>query len=162
MIQKQDSGTSLRRNARDESSSQDLQARIAQLRALPRDKLADAVFMLWVEAKQQSSLTRQAIKERAPVEPDLDPSPDADLATRLAADALASLRHHDADLPTLLDVLLQRSPEVRFAVRQEEAVAMLAATFREHRLEGILEGLRLTGILNEPAKDRHAGGPQSA
>ena len=161
MFQRQKSGTrtdSLPENAGDESSGRDFQARMAQLRGLPREKLADAVFMLAMEAKQQSSLTRQAIKERTQAELDFDPSPDADLATYLAADAVPSLRHHDADLPTLLDVLVQRSPELRFTVQQEEAVLMLAAMFREQRLEGILEGLRLAGILNEPAKDRHAGG----
>jgi hypothetical protein len=161
MFRKQNSGTrarSPRENAGNEDSAKDLQARIAQLRGLPRDKLADAVFMLSMEAKQQSSRTRQAIKERTQAELDFEPSPDADLATYLAADAIPSLRHHDADLPTLLDVLVQRSPEVRFTAQQEEAVSMLAAMFREQRLEGILEGLRLAGILNEPSKDRHAGG----
>jgi hypothetical protein len=158
MSQKQKRGTSLRENVRDESSAKDLQARMAQLRGLPREKLADAVFMLSLEAKQQSALTRQAIKERTQAELDFDPSPDADLATYLATEAVPSLRHHDANLPTLLDVLVQRSPEVRFTVRPEEAVSMLAAMLREQRLEGILEGLRLAGILNEPSKDRHAEG----
>jgi hypothetical protein len=161
MFQRQKSGTgarSLPENVRNGSSAKDLQARIAQLRGLPREKLADAVFMLSMEAKQQSSLTRQAIKERTQAELDFDLSPDADLATHLAADAVLSLRHHDADVPTLLDVLVQRSPEVRFTARQEEAILMLAAMVREQRLEGILEGLRLAGILNEPSKDRHAGG----
>jgi hypothetical protein len=161
MFQRQKSGAragSLRENVDNETSAKDLQARIAQLRGLPREKLADAVFMLSMEAKQQSSLIRQAIKERAQAELDFDPSPDADLATYLAADAVPSLRHHDADLPTLLDVLVQRSPEARFTIQQEEAVLMLAAMFREQRLEGILEGLRLAGILNEPSKGRHAGG----
>src|ERR1700753_1746161 len=161
MFQRQKSGTrtrSPRENVGNESSAKDLQTRIAQLRGLPREKLADAVFMLSLEAKQQSSRTRQAVKERTQAEPDFELSPDADLATHLAADAVLSRRHDDAALPTLLDVLVQRSPEVRFTAQQEEAVLMLAAMFREQRLEGILEGLRLAGILNEPAKDRHAGG----
>jgi hypothetical protein len=102
-------------------------------------------------------LIRQAIKERAQAEFAFDPSPDADLATYLAEDAVSTLRHHDADLPTLLDVLVQRSPDVRFTVEQEEAISMIAAVIREQRLEGILEGLRLAGLLNEPSKDRHAG-----
>jgi len=52
--------------------------------------------------------------------------------------------------------LLQRPRDARFTVDQDEAVALLAATVREERIEGILEGLRLAGILNEPHKDRHA------
>jgi len=146
-----------RGNARNESSGNAMEARIAQMRGLPREQLADAVFMLSIEARQQSALIRQAIKERAQAEFAFDPSPDADLATYLAEDAVATLRHHDADLPTLLDVLVQRSPEVRFTVEQEEAISMIAAVIREQRLEGILEGLRLAGLLNEPSKDRHAG-----
>jgi hypothetical protein len=143
--------------AQNESSGRDIQARIAQLRGLPREKLADAVFMLSMEAKQQSGLIRQAIKERAGAEFAYDPSPDSDLATYLAGDAVATLRHHDAELPTVLDVLVQRSPDVRFTVEEKDAILALAATIREQRLEGILEGLRLAGLLNEPSKDRHAG-----
>jgi hypothetical protein len=113
--------------------------------------------MLSMEAKQQSALIRQAIKQRAEAEFAFDPPPDADFATFLAEDGVSTLRHHTADLPTLLDLLVQRSPDIRFTVRQEEAVLMLAAMIREQRLEGILEGLRLAGLLNEASKDRHAG-----
>jgi hypothetical protein len=144
-------------NVRNESSGKAIEARIAQMRSLPREQLADAVFMLSIEARQQSALIRQAIKDRAEAEFAFDPSPDADLATYLAEDAVSTLRHHDADLPTLLDVLIQRSPDVRFTVDQEEAILMVAALIREQRLEGVLEGLRLAGLLNEPSKDRHAG-----
>lgn len=140
-----------------ESSDKDIQARIAQLRSLPREQLADAVFMLSMEAKQQSAQIRRAIKERADAEFAFDPSRNADLAAYLAEDAVSTLRHHDADLPRLLDVLVQRSPDVRFTVDREDAVLLLAAMIREQRLEGILDGLRLAGVLNEPSKDRHAG-----
>jgi len=139
------------------SSGKDIQARLTQLRALPREQLADAVFMLSMEARQQSALIRQTIKERAEAEFDFDSPRDADLATFLAEDGVSTLRHHTADLPTLLDLLVQRSPDVRFTVRQEEAVLMLAAMIREQRIEGILEGLRLAGLLNESSKDRHSG-----
>lgn len=143
-------------NVRNESSDNDILARIAQLRGLPREKLADAVFMLSMEARQQSALIRQAIRERAEAEFAFERSPDADLASYLAEDAVSTLRHHGTELPTVLDLLVQRSPEVRFTVDEKDAVSMLAATIREQRLEGILEGLRLAGLLNEPSKDRHA------
>lgn len=160
MFRGQNDGSRVRReqgSARNESSGNDIQARLAQLRGLPREQLADAVFMLSIEAKQQSALVRQAIKGRTDAEFDFDASPDADLATFLAQGGVSTLRHHTADLPTLLDLLVQRSPDVRFTVRQEEAVSMLAAMIREQRLEGILEGLRLAGLLSESPKDRHAG-----
>jgi hypothetical protein len=53
--------------------------------------------------------------------------------------------------------LFERLPEVRFTVHQQEAVSMLAAMIREQRIEGVLEGLRLAGLLNESSRDRHAG-----
>lgn len=160
MFRRQQDGSRARReqgSARSESSGAEIQARLAQLRGLPREQLADAVFMLSMEARQQSALIRQAIKERAKAEFDFDSPLDADLATFLAEDGVSTLRHHTADLPTLLDLLVQRSPDVRFTVRREDAVLMLAAMIREQRLEGILEGLRLAGLLNESPKDRHAG-----
>ena len=86
-----------------------------------------------------------------------EPVPNADLAAYLAGEAVSSLRHHEVDVPSLADVLIQRSREVRFTVDRTEAVTLLAATIREQRLKGILEGLRLAGLLNEPSKDRHAG-----
>jgi hypothetical protein len=138
-------------------SGKDIQARITQLRGMPREQLADAVFMILLEARQQTALTRQAIQERADTEFVFDPSPDADLATYLAEDAVSTLRQHNLDLPTLLDLLVQRSPDIRFTVEQQDAVLMLATMIREQRVEGILEGLRLAGLLNEPSRDRHAG-----
>ncbi|APO55346.1 hypothetical protein LUI11_37025 [Bradyrhizobium diazoefficiens] len=83
--------------------------------------------------------------------------PNADLAAYLAGEAVSSLRHHEVDAPSLADVLIQRAREVRFTVDRTEAVTLLAATIREQRLEGILEGLRLAGLLSEPSKDRHSG-----
>ncbi|WP_247547994.1 hypothetical protein [Bradyrhizobium sp. 177] len=118
----------------------DIQARIAELRSLPREELADAVFMLSMNARQ-GELIRHAIEKRAEVDLDFDPPPNADFATYLANDVVSTLRHHVADLPTLLDLLVERAPDVCFTVDREEAVSLLAAIIREHRLEGVLEGL---------------------
>lgn len=139
------------------SLGNDIQKRITGLRSLPRERLADAVFMLAMDAKRQSSLLREAINQRADVEPDPSSSPDADFATYLAGEAASTLRHHAVSAPSFLDALLQRSSDVRFTVDRADAIALLAATLREERIEGILEGLRLAGVLNEPDKDRHAG-----
>ncbi|MGY8660811.1 hypothetical protein Q3C01_00400 [Bradyrhizobium sp. UFLA05-109] len=145
------------RNDRDYSSGKDIQARIVQLRSVPREKLADAVFMLSMAAKQQSWLIRQSINERAKSDFDFDPPSSGDPAAYLAEDTVSTLRHHIADGPTLLDLLSGGAPAVHFTVHQRDAVSMLAALIREQRLEGILEGLRLAGLLNESSKDRHAG-----
>ncbi|MGY3077943.1 uncharacterized protein YfaS (alpha-2-macroglobulin family) [Bradyrhizobium sp. LM6.10] len=160
MVQKQTSGShqrARRASWRETSPGDDIRERIADLRSLPREQLADAVFMLAMDAKRQSSMLREAINQRADVEPDPSLAGDTDLATYLAAEAASTLRHHTASAPSLLDALLQRSRDVRFTVDQTEAVALLAATLRDQRIEGILEGLRLAGVLNEPHKDRHAG-----
>lgn len=63
----------------------------------------------------------------------------------------------EVGVPSLADVLIQRSRQVRFTVDRTEVVALLAATIREQRLKDILEGLRLAGLLNEPSKNRRAG-----
>ncbi|GLR85221.1 hypothetical protein GCM10007857_19310 [Bradyrhizobium iriomotense] len=124
---------------------------------MPREKLVDTVFMLSMVAKQQAGLIRRSINERAQSDFEFDPPPSGDLAAYLAEDTVSTLRHHVADVPTLLDLLSERSPAVHFTVHQRDAVSMLAALIREQRLEGILEGLRLAGLLNESSKDRHAG-----
>lgn len=148
---------SLRVEVGRESSVGDIQACIAELRSLPREKLADAVLILSMDARRQGDLIRQAIEKRAEVDLDFDPPANADLATYLANDAVSTLRHHVVDLPDLLDFLVPQAPDVCFTVHREEAVLLLAAIIREQRIEGVLEGLRLAGLLNEPAKDRHAG-----
>ncbi|MCA1453587.1 hypothetical protein I6F35_10230 [Bradyrhizobium sp. BRP22] len=142
---------------RNKSSGRDIQARIAELRSTPREKLADAVFLLSIAAKQQSEQIRQSIRERAEAEFEFDPPAKGDIADYLAEETVAVLRHHEVDVPKLIDILSQRSPDVDFTVHQQDAVSMLAALIREQRLEGILEGLRLAGLLNESSKNRHAG-----
>jgi hypothetical protein len=142
---------------RNKSSGRDIQARIADLRSTPRGELADAAFLLSMAAKQQADQIRQSIKGRTKVEFEFDLPRNGDLADYLAEDAVSAIRHYEADVPTFMDILSQQAPDVDFTVHQREAVLMLAAMFREQRLEGILEGLRLAGLLNEPTKDRHAG-----
>ncbi|TAI64010.1 hypothetical protein CWO89_21215 [Bradyrhizobium sp. Leo170] len=142
---------------RNKSSGGEIQARIAELRSMPREKLADAVFLLSMATKQQSERIRRSIEERAEAEFEFDPPPNGDIADYLAEEAVSVLRHHEANVPTLIDILSQRSPDIDFTVHQTDAVSMLAAMIREQRLEGILEGLRLAGLLNESSKNRHAG-----
>ncbi|MGY3609661.1 MULTISPECIES: hypothetical protein [unclassified Bradyrhizobium] len=124
---------------------------------MPREKLADAVFLFSMAAKQQSERIRRSIKERAEAEFEFDPPANGDIADYLAEEAVSVLRHHEVDVPTLIDVLSRQSPDVDFTVHQTDAVSMLAAMIREQRFEGILEGLRLAGLLNECSKNRHAG-----
>ncbi|QQN62154.1 hypothetical protein JIR23_21400 [Bradyrhizobium diazoefficiens] len=108
MVRKQKSG--LGKNpprSQDISNSEDLQARIAALRSLPREKLADAVFMLWMETQQQGELIRRAVRSRVEGEACHGPAPNADMATYLAGETVSSLRHHEVDVASLADVLMQ-------------------------------------------------------
>jgi hypothetical protein len=143
-----------RRSARNDQSSVDIQARTAELRSLPQEKLADAVFLLSMAAKQQSEEIRRSIVERAGAKVEFDPPPRGDLAAYLAEEATSFLRHHETEVPSFLDILAGRPRDVDFTVEQADAVAMLAAMIREQRLEGILEGLRLAGFLNKSSKHR--------
>lgn len=133
----------------------DIKARMAELRSVPHEKLADAVFLLSMAAKQQSEQIRRSIMDRAETRVEFDPPPNADLAAYLAEEAISILRHHETEVPTLLDILSGRSWDVGFTVEQGDAATMLAAMIREQRLEGILEGLRLAGLLNKSPKHRH-------
>lgn len=99
-LQKSRAAANARRaEARHESSVGDIQARIAELRSLPREKLADAVFMLSMNARRQGELIRHAIEKRAEVDLDFEAPPNVDLATYLANDVVSTLRHHTSTEP---------------------------------------------------------------
>jgi hypothetical protein len=137
-------------------SVKEIQAGIARLRSVPREQLADAVFLLLMAAKQHREGIRQSIEESAGADFEIGSAPSGDLAIYLAEQAVSALRYHEANAPTVLDLLFDRPSEARFTIDQKDAVSLLAAMVREQRIEGILEGLRLSGLLNEPSKDRHA------
>ena len=143
-----------------ECAGKDIYARIAKLKNIPRENLAEAAFMLSMAAKRQSEEIRKSIKERTRFDFDFDALIDGDGATYLAADAGYALRDHLADAPTFFQVVSEQPPDVHFTIPQQDAVSMVAAMIREQRLEGVLEGLRLAGLLNEAPK-RSRGGPQT-
>lgn len=146
-----------RRHACSDRQGRDIQARIAKLRSVPREQLADVVFLLSIAAKQLSEVLRQSVEQNTGAQVDSASTPDGDLAEFLAVHAVTALRCHEVSPPVLGDLLFERSPHARFTVDESDAIAMLAAMVREQRIEGILEGLRLAGLLNEPSKTRHAG-----
>jgi hypothetical protein len=139
---------------RNERTGKDIYARIADLKNVAREDLAHEVFMLFREAKHQSQLIRQSIKDRAQYDFDFSGKSGGDLATYLAEDTTYALRGHVTNPQTFFQAMSEQSPDVHFTILQQEAVSMVAAMIREQRLDGILEGLRLAGVLNEPSK-RH-------
>jgi hypothetical protein len=148
---------------RNERTGKDIYARIADLKNVGREDLADEVFILFREAKHQSQLIRQTIKDRTQYEFDFGGMNEGDRATYLAEETASALRDHLTNTQTLFQVLSEHLPDVHYTIQQEDAVSMVAAMIREQRLEGILEGLRLAGLLNEPRKrnrNRQEGGFQ--
>jgi hypothetical protein len=137
---------------RNERAGKEIYARMAELKNVPRENLPDAVFMLSMAAKHQSEQIRQSIKDRTRYDFDFDTLTDGDLATYLAEDAEYALRDHVTTPPTFFEAMSEQLPDVHFTIQQQDAVSMMAAMIREQRLEGILQGLRLAGLLNEAPK----------
>jgi hypothetical protein len=92
-------------------------------------------------------------------DPDIIPDHDA-IGTPLAEEVLVALRVGRVVLGTIgnpqtfFEAMSEQLPDVHFTIQQQDAVSMMAAMIREQRLEGILEGLRLAGLLNEAPKRR--------
>jgi hypothetical protein len=137
---------------RNERIGKHIYERIAGLKNAAREDLAHEVFMLFREARHQGELIRQSIKDRTHHEFGAAGIREGDLATYLAGDVAHALRHHVANPQTLLQKMSDRLPEAGFTIHQQDAVSMIAAIIREQRLAGILEGLRLAGVLNEKGK----------
>jgi hypothetical protein len=131
-------------------------ARIADLKKVPRENLPDAVFLLFMEAKQQSELIRRSIKDSTHYDFSFGEMIDRDLATYLAQEAAHALRDHVTNPQTFFEAMSEQLPDIHFTIQQQDAVSMVAAMIREQRLDGILEGLRLAGLLNEVPNRRRA------
>ena len=141
---------------RSERVGKTIYAGIADLKKMPRENLPDAVFLLFMEARQQSELIRRSIEDRTRYDANFD-AVDGDHATYLARDATHALRDHVTNAQTFFEAISEQLPDVHFTVEELDAVSMVAATIREQRLDGILEGLRLAGLLNEVPNRRRAG-----
>jgi hypothetical protein len=141
---------------RNERAGKEIHAHMVELKSVPRENLPDAAFMLFMAAKQQHELIRQAIKDQGRYDFDFDTLSDGDLATYLAEDAAYALRDHVTEPQTFFEAMSEQLPGVHFTIQQQDAVSMMAAMIREQRLEGILEGLRLAGLLNKAPKGRHS------
>ncbi|MEH2626389.1 hypothetical protein V1292_004444 [Bradyrhizobium sp. AZCC 1719] len=145
------------RYERNKRAGKTIYARIADLKKVPRENLPDAVFLLFMEAKQQSELIRRSIKDRTHYDFNFGGMTDGDLATYLAQDAAYALRDHVTNPQTFFEAMSEQLPDVHFTIQQLDGVSMVAAMIREQRLDGILEGLRLAGLLNEVPNRRRAG-----
>ena len=155
-LRERNTGEAQMRFERNERIGKTISADIADLKKVPRENLPDAVFLLFMQAKQQSELIRRSIQDRTRDNFGFDGA-DGDRATYLAQDATHTLRDHVTNPQTIFEAISEQLPDVHFTIEQQDAVSMVAATIREQRLDGILEGLRLAGLLNEVPNRRRAG-----
>lgn len=137
---------------RNERAGKDIHGRTAELKKVDRADLPAAVLMLFREAKHQSELIRQSITDRSGYDFAFGGPANGDLATYLARGAALALRDHATSPQTLLEVLSEQSPDVHFTIPEPDAVSLIATMIREQRIDGILEGLRLAGLLNAAPK----------
>lgn len=143
------------RFARNEQVGKNISSEIAKLKSVPRGELPDAVFVLFMAAKQQNERIRAEVKAQLAHEAEYGGTRQHDLATFQAEEVAQSLREHSIPSQTFVERLAEQLSEARFAVPGRDAVSMIAAMLREQRLEGILEGLRLAGLLNEAPNRRN-------
>ncbi|WP_407180642.1 hypothetical protein [Bradyrhizobium sp. STM 3562] len=132
---------------RNESVGKEIYAGIADLKNVPRDNLPDAAFVLFMQAKQQSELIRRSIENGADHDFTFGGVADSDFATYLAQGVTGALRDHVTRSQTFFEAISEQLPDVHFTIEQQDAISMVAAMLREQRLEGILQGLRLAGLL---------------
>jgi hypothetical protein len=156
ILRKQKALQTQERFERNERAGKEIYTRMAELKNVPRENLPDTVFMLSLAAKHQSEQIRQSIKDRTGYDFGFDASTDGDLATYLAEDAGCALRDHITKPQTFFEAMSEQLPDVDFTIQRQDAISMTAAMIREQRLEGVLEGLRLAGLLNEAPKRPHA------
>jgi hypothetical protein len=116
-----------------ERHGQDIYRRIAALKTLDRERLPTEVMRLFSEAKQQTALIRQSIKDRTNHNFDGADYQDGDLATFLAEDIAGVMRDNVTNPQTVF----------------QAAVSMVAAIIREQRLDGIIEGLELAEVMKQ-------------
>lgn len=93
---------------RSEKSGRAIDARIAELRSLPRAQLADAAFILSMAARRQSELIMEAIQESTKAEFVFSSSRGGALKSHHAEEAVSILRHHTAIVPSFVEFLSKR------------------------------------------------------
>jgi hypothetical protein len=130
-----------------ERKGREILGRVSSLKAMGPDDLPAAVLVLYHDAKHQAEAIRQSIKERADHNFDSDGEPGADLATFLAATITEALRNVVSTPQKLRQATRDAVPDLDFAIHKLDAVSLVSATLREQRVEGVLEGLRIAGVL---------------
>ena len=118
---------------RNERTGKDIYARIGALKNVAQEDLAHEVFMLYREAKHQSQLIRQSIKDHAQYDFDFGGKSGGDLATYRAEDAAYALRAHVTNPQTFFQAMSEQLPDVHFTIQQQDAVSMVVPVVNQFR-----------------------------
>ena len=128
------------------AAGMEINKRIVELHRMDRKRLQGELRRLRAEAKHQTQIIQQSIADRTGYRSDGSIDPDGDLATFYAEGIAEVMRDNSADPQSVMQALTDKLPEVRFTVHWYDAVAMLAAMFREYRVACIIEGLEMAGM----------------
>ena len=129
---------------RNEHDGGDIYRRIAALTKTDRARVPH----VFKDAKHQTALIRQSIADRTHNHFNSGDR-GGDLATFLA-DGIASIMRENVTNPqTVFQALSEQLPNVQFTVDWNDAVSLVSAMIREQRVEGILEGLEIAGLIED-------------
>jgi hypothetical protein len=133
---------------RNEREGGEIYRRVAALKKMDRARVPHEVMLLFKDAKHQTALIRQSIADRTHIHFDSGDR-GGDLATFLA-DGIASIMRENVTNPqTVFQALSEQLPKVHFTVDWNDAVSLVSAMIREQRIDGILEGLEIAGLMED-------------
>jgi hypothetical protein len=131
------------------AAGMEVNKRIVELHKIDRSRLQGELKGLMAEAKHQTQMIQQFIVDRTGHSFDGPPDSDGDLFTFYGDMIAGVMRDNSADPQTVMQALADKLPDVRFTVHWYDAVAMVAAMFREYRIASIIEGLEMAGMWEE-------------
>jgi hypothetical protein len=123
-----------------------INVRIVELHKIDKSRLQGELRVLLAEAKHQTQMIQQSIADRTGYSFDGSPDAEGDLFTFYGDLMAGVMRENSADPQTVMQALTEKLPDVRFTVHWYDAVAMVAAMFREYRVACIIEGLEMAGM----------------
>jgi hypothetical protein len=128
------------------AAGMEINKRIVELHKMDRSHIQPELRVLLADAKHQTQLIQQSIADRTGYSFDGPSDSEGDLFTFYGDVIAGVVRENSADPQTVVQVLAEKLPEVRFTVHWYDAVAMVAAMFREYRIASIIEGLEMVGM----------------
>jgi hypothetical protein len=112
--------------------------------------LGSNIQQLFKYAKAQTAAVQKSIMDkgyqRDAWELESGPLGDGDYACYLAEDIVEIARAHKTDPQSVWQALSEQFPDVHFQVDWYDLASLLAATLREQRVAGVLEGLEMAGV----------------